>query len=227
MGSVQYIKNLVGDKNVASVAPTSMFGVNKICRCIDFSTVEVIVEYGPGSGVITEVLLKRMPPQAKLIAIETNERFADAVEKKIDDERFTLVRGSAENISQILEGLGIKKADYIISGIPFSLFDVPKKDRIIIGTRESLALTGSFLVYQFLISAGKRKFDIKKKLTQHMKIIRSDYELLAIPPIRIYQAVRSEWRKKTVDDMGDAFGSSEQDSDETVSSEQDSASPVM
>jgi phospholipid N-methyltransferase len=189
MGTLQYVKTLLKDKNVASIAPTSSFGIGKIFRLMDFAKADVIVEYGPGGGCITRPMLKKMKPNARLIVIETNDDFADHLEQSIDDPRLEVVRDSAENIESILAQRGIKEANYILSGIPFSLFDVEKKDRILVATKNALGESGSFIVYQFLLSPGDRKQDIKRKLNQHMHIVNADYEMLCLPPIRIYQAV--------------------------------------
>ena len=78
-----YLKNLVTDRYVASVTPTSRFGVDKVCNKIDFSKSDVIVEYGPGTGVFTTVLLKNMPKDSKLIAIERNQNFCRYLKKHI------------------------------------------------------------------------------------------------------------------------------------------------
>ncbi len=196
MSSLQYFKTLIKDVNVASIAPTSGFGVNKIFKCIDFDRAKLIVEYGPGGGVITKALLKKMRPDAKLVAIETNNDFADLLEGQIDDSRFHLFRDSAEEVLDIVAQVDATVADYVISGIPFSLFEIEKKDRILKATKEVLGDDGSFLVYQFLVSPGTPKHDIKKKLNEHMHIIRSDFEMLCIPPIRIYHAVNGTLAKQ-------------------------------
>lgn len=189
MSSLQYVKTLLKDKNVASIAPTSSFGINKIFKLMNYDTAKVIVEYGPGGGCITRPMLKRMRKDARLLVIETNDQFADHLENSIDDPRLEVIRDSAENIEKILSDRGISHADYILSGIPFSLFSVEKKDRILEGTKHALGDTGSFIVYQFLYSPGDREHDIKRKLNQHMHIVKANFEILCIPPIRIYQAV--------------------------------------
>lgn len=196
MGSLQYVKTLLKDKNVASIAPTSSFGIGKIFRLMDFDSAKVVVEYGPGGGCITRQLLKKMSPDAKLIAVETNDDFADHLESSINDSRLEVVRDTAENIEQILTERSIEVADYILSGIPFSLFDVEKKDTILLGTKKALGDDGSFIVYQFLYSPGNRENDIKHKLNEHMHIANANFEILCIPPIRIYQAVNGVRAKK-------------------------------
>lgn len=196
MGSLQYVKTLLKDKNVASIAPTSSFGIGKIFRLMDFDTAKVIVEYGPGGGCITRELLKKMNDDSKLIVIEANEDFVEYLTNSIDDPRLHVVHDTAENVEQILSDHDVEIADYILSGIPFSLFDVEMKDRILKGTKKALGDRGSFLVYQFLYSPGDREQDIKRKLNEHMHIVKANYEILCLPPIRIYQAVNGVRAKK-------------------------------
>ena len=53
-----YIKEFVKDKNVGAITSTSDHVVKKIIEKIDFIKAEKIVEYGPGNGVITRLLLQ-------------------------------------------------------------------------------------------------------------------------------------------------------------------------
>lgn len=187
--SLDYFKNLISDINVASIAPTSSFGVKRITDQMDFAKAKVFVEYGPGNGVITKPILELMAPDAVFIAIEKNPNFATSLRQEITDPRFKLFEDDAENVLEILEACGVTAADYVFSGIPFSLFDVPKKDRILKATKTALGDEGTFIVYQFLVSAGKRAVDIKHKLNEHMVIVKKEYELRCLPPIRIYSSV--------------------------------------
>jgi phospholipid N-methyltransferase len=188
MNTLTYLKNLARDKNIASVTPTSAFGVKRICRAIDFQRAKVIVEYGPGGGVITKRLLKQMRSDAVLIAVETNKNFCRLLASRIKDPRLHIVNRSAEDVLEILAEQGFEQADYIISGIPFSLFPNSLKDRILRNTGKALGQDGRFFVYQFLVSLSKPETDIKRKLKEHMRIERKDVEMLNVPPLRIYEA---------------------------------------
>ena len=191
-GTIYYLKNIVQDKNIASVTPTSPFGVKRICRKINFDKARVIVEYGPGGGVITKKLLARMHKEAVLIAIEANSDFVRALKKDILDPRFHLFHASAEDVLSVLNQLGFSQADYIISGIPFSLFPMDMKDRILSNTRQALGPSGKFLVYQFFLSLSHGASDIKNKLAEHMQLEKAEFELLNVPPLRIYAAKNSQ-----------------------------------
>jgi phospholipid N-methyltransferase len=188
MGALTYIKNFFGDPNVASVAPTSAAGVARVLDKMQFGPSQVFVEYGPGGGVFTKALLERMTADSKIIAIEQNQNFVNALRKEFSDPRLEIIQGSAENVLPYLEERGLNGADYILSGIPFSLFPVDLKDRILRNTRSALKTDGRFFVYQFLISLSGPKNDISRKLREHLEIVCSEVEMRCIPPLRIYES---------------------------------------
>src|SRR3569833_1933751 len=58
-----------------SIVPSSRFLIRQLLEPVDWSQARVSVEYGPGVGVITSEVLRRMRPDALLIAIETNPAY--------------------------------------------------------------------------------------------------------------------------------------------------------
>jgi phospholipid N-methyltransferase len=60
-----------------------------------------------------------------------------------------VVEGSAEQVDEILRRFGFTRADYIISGIPFSTIPAPVREQILRKTCDVLEPGGAFLVYQF------------------------------------------------------------------------------
>jgi phospholipid N-methyltransferase len=105
---------------LGSIVPSSRFLVRRLLAQIDWSRARVIVEYGPGVGVVTGQILRNMRPDAVLIVIETNPEFVAFLRSAIVDERLKVVEGSADNVVEILRDFGYTGADYIVSGIPFS-----------------------------------------------------------------------------------------------------------
>jgi len=180
MGTFTYLKNLVTDKNIASVTPSSTFTVKKTTRGIDFSKDNVIVEFGPGTGVFPEYLLKNMTTGSKLILIELNTEFADILHG-IQDERVSVYNESAEMVQDILDNEGIITVDYFISGIPFSFLDEDMKDRILSRASKMLAPEGRFLAYQ-------TSSHLKKPLLRHFQNVETTYEWRNIPPMCIFEA---------------------------------------
>jgi len=134
---------------LGSLVPSSRFLVDDVMARVDWQKAKVVVEYGPGVGTITQEVLKRMRPDATLIAIELNPNFLRVLEEEIHDPRFRLVHGSALNVRQVLNELGLPNADYIISGIPFSTMQASLRRNIAREARQALRPDGALVVYQF------------------------------------------------------------------------------
>ncbi|HEX4618293.1 MAG TPA: methyltransferase domain-containing protein [Steroidobacteraceae bacterium] len=134
---------------LGSIVPSSRFLIRELLNPVDWARARVIVEYGPGVGVITAEVLRRMRPDALLIAIEMNPDFVSYLRGALTDTRLRVVEGSAESVEEILGRFGQHQADYIISGIPFSTIPAPLRERILRRTRAALAPGGAFLLYQF------------------------------------------------------------------------------
>jgi len=131
------------------VIPSSRYLVQNLLSHVDWKRARVVVEYGPGIGNMTREILKRMRPDAVLVAIELNPEFADFIRREISDPRLCVVCGSAGEIRKVLQKLELKHADYVISGIPYSTMPEAVRRRILAETRSVLQPQGSFLVYQF------------------------------------------------------------------------------
>ncbi|HTM42800.1 MAG TPA: methyltransferase domain-containing protein [Terriglobales bacterium] len=166
-------------KLLGSVVPSSPFLVRHLLSLIDWRRARIVVEYGPGVGTLTREILKRIGPEATLVAIELNPEFVEFLQNEIQDPRFRLVYGSAADVRTILRQLNLPHADYIISGIPYTL--LPDRTRRVV-TREShcvLHPQGAFLVYQFT-----------RTVLPYVKAIfgdvQQDFKLLNILPAHIY-----------------------------------------
>jgi phospholipid N-methyltransferase len=163
---------------LGSIIPSSRFLIKQLLQPIDWDKARVIVEYGPGVGGITAEILRRMRPDARLIAIEMNPDFVRFLRKTLVDERFQIVEGSAADVREIMQKFGHSKADYIISGIPLGSMPQSVREAILRNTREALAAGGSFLVFQFttrvlpdlyrVFHYVKRKFEPLNILPAHL-----------------------------------------------------------
>ena len=192
INTLLYLRNLLTDIHVASVTPTSRFGVERVCEKIDFSENKLILEYGPGTGNFTSTLLKYMSPHSRLIAIERNQNFWKFLENNFSDPRLTIFNDSAENVLDILKscnGSTELKADYIISGIPFSLLSNKKKMAILNSTHSALKKGGKFLAYQAFFQMPDF---LKTHLEEIFDDVRTQYVMRSLPPLLVLEAVKEE-----------------------------------
>jgi phospholipid N-methyltransferase len=164
---------------LGSIVPSSRFLIRQLLKPVDWSQARVIVEYGPGVGVITAEVLRRMRPDALLIAIETNPDFVSYLRDSIKDERLRVVEGSAESVDEILRRYGQSNASYVISGIPFSTIPAPIRERILLKTCDVLKPGGSFLVYQF-------SSRVLEDLQRIFRYVQRQFEPLNVLPAHLF-----------------------------------------
>ncbi len=190
MSTFLYLKNLVTDGYIASVTPTSKFGVKRVCEKINFPKTKLIVEYGPGTGVFTLNLLKHMPPHSKLVAIERNRNLYRALKKNLTDPRTLIFHDTAENVLEILKSCNGSKesqADYIVSGIPFSLLSKEKKMAVLKNSHSALKPGGKFLAYQAFFQLP---LSLKNPLEELFPAVRARYVLPCLPPLLFLEATK-------------------------------------
>ncbi len=164
---------------LGSLIPSSRFLVNDVLNHVDWDRARVIVEYGPGVGTITQEILKRMRPDAVLLAIELNEDFIAFLREEIVDPRLHAVHASASDVRSVLARLGLLSADYIISGIPYSTMPHALRREVMQESRQVLHPEGALLVYQFTNA-------VLPYLKSSFGSVRQNFQFLNILPARIF-----------------------------------------
>ncbi len=163
--------------------PSSRFVVREVLKQIDWAGARVIVEFGPGLGTFTHDIVRRMRPDAALVALETNDEFCRYLGASLRDPRFHLLHESATEVDVVLKRLGLPLADYVISGIPFKTIPEHLRGEIVRKTHSVLRPEGQFLVYQ--LSGAVRPY-----LEDVFGRVRQDFEFLSIPPGRLFYCAR-------------------------------------
>src|SRR5437762_13758417 len=145
---------------------------------MDFSQPRVIAEYGPGEGVHSREIARRMCPVSHLLLLELDRASARDLERQFaGDRRVRVIHGDAASLPHELKSHRINRCDYILSGIPFSILKIEKKRALLQKTYDALAPGGSFIIYQ-----------VTNELKQHATLFehaQSEYFLQNIPPMFI------------------------------------------
>ena len=152
------IRNL---RLTGSVAPSSRFLSRAIVAKIDPERADVVVELGPGDGVITRFILERLRPDARLLIFEINEVFVEKIRDTFYDARLTVIHDSAENMEEHFQKMDIRNVDYIVSGIPFVMLPETLTKRIMLECRRWLRTGGRFIQFHYsplLINFYRRVF---------------------------------------------------------------------
>ena len=132
-------------KQIASIIPSSKALVERVASKMDFTKARVIAEYGPGEGVHSRVIARRMTSDSHLLLFELDAAFSRALERQFaDDPRVHVIRGDAASLPYELRRRGFAQCDYILSGIPFSILKIEKKRALLRKTYDELKPLGSF-----------------------------------------------------------------------------------
>lgn len=171
-------------KQVGSVIPSSRFLERRVVRAADLAGASTVVELGPGTGGTSRALLSAMRPDARLLVIEINPRFAHLMRRSLRDPRLRVHCGDARELPQILATHHLPAPDAVVSGIPFSTMPRETGLEILRAVRAALAPGGRFVAYQMrdrVETLGRAVFGRP----------RVQVELLNVPPMRIYRWEKS------------------------------------
>ena len=175
-----FISNFIRNpKDTGAVVPSSRFLTKKMMEHIDFKAAENIVELGPGLGAFTKAILEKSKEDAEIFCFEINKKFCSHLRKKFDDSRLHIINKSAEKISSHLKDIGIKKADYVVSGLPFLDFSDSKRRIIINEVKNLIDGKGKFILFQYTTS-------IEKLLKANFSKVERKFVPMNLPPAFIY-----------------------------------------
>ncbi|MGH0798109.1 hypothetical protein S3E15_01509 [Bacillus mycoides] len=185
---------ITNPRNVGAVLPSSKFLAEKMMENINFENAKYIIEYGPGTGVFTEKLLKKRNSNTTLMLVENNREFYLMLKEKFKKEKnLFIVWGSAENIDEYLKNFSIPYADYIVSGLPFASLPQNVSDEILLTTTKILKKDGVFITFQY--TKFKKKF-----LNQFFNTIDEKWEPRNVPPAFVFSC-------STPKNKGEKYGS--------------------
>ena len=170
---VQYITK---PRTVGAVLPSSKYLARKMAQQVDFGKASFIVEYGPGTGVFTDEILKRRKPCTRLLLLERNLDFAEQLARKYENtQNITVINDTAEQVGKYLKMHSIPKVDYILSGLPFASLPSEVSENILKETKQVLCTGGKFITFQYTLFR-------KSIFAKHFNEISITHEIRNIPP---------------------------------------------
>ena len=191
MHSLSFFKTFAkSPTRVGAVWPSSNALGRMMVRDIGIEKANAVVEIGPGTGAVTQVILDAIPETAAFMTIEI-----DAGLHEIFQKRFPEVNAHnecASNIAEILEKENIKELDAVLSGLPWASFGEELQTKLMDAICDVLAPKGVFVTFAYVhgtcLPAAKR---FKKTLEHRFsKVGKSPIVWGNIPPAFVYRCVR-------------------------------------
>ena len=135
-------------RSVGAIVPSSRELAEAMIAPIDFAAARVIVEFGPGTGVMTTAIAKRLGPDTHYVGVEINETFCRTLTLRFPHLHF-FNRG-AQDIKEILAELGVESVDAIVCGLPWASLPIDLQARIMGAIGQVLRPGGIFVTFAYL-----------------------------------------------------------------------------
>ena len=146
--------------------------VNKMLSYTDIGHAKLVVELGGGDGSITQGIIERLSSEGELLVFEINRSFCDSMEKQFPQANIRIICDSAENIDKYLGG---RKADFIVSSLPFIILPKEVTDNILSKSRDSLAPRGKMVIMTY-------SYHLKKLFKRFFTHLEVKFTFRNLPP---------------------------------------------
>lgn len=176
-----FLKQFWKDRQmVGAISPSTRYLGEKMLENIDFTSVQRIVELGPGTGVFTDLIVERLRPDAKLWIFELNDAFHNSLKTRITDERVEVIHDSAEFISKYT---GEEPVDVIVSSLPLMVFPEDLRKKVVSESFTLLKKNGKYVQFQYSLQS-------KKLLESTFKNVSIRFTLKNFPPAFVYTCIK-------------------------------------
>lgn len=173
MSKIHVLKHFLRDPSTTGTLLESSARLSGLITDLaDLSQASVVVELGPGTGVVTKHILHLIPPQAQFLALEINPDFVRATQTRCPGTR--VFHSSATEIPRCLARLGLQACDRIIAGLPWTFLAPEVRNEVLQVASASLAPGGKLVTFSyvhgfFLPSA----VDFRKRLSHHFSTVKA------------------------------------------------------
>lgn len=163
----------------ASVTPSSRFLANAMARWANPNSKHFVLELGPGTGAVTQALIKRGISENKIVCVENNPKMANVLGKRFP--RTHILSGDAREFDQLLQDKfgDLECVDAVISSLPLKNFPASETEKLSDKIHAILRPHGKWVQYSYNLKRehpkGSERFDL----------IKSDVVWFNVPPARL------------------------------------------
>jgi phosphatidylethanolamine/phosphatidyl-N-methylethanolamine N-methyltransferase len=156
---------LANPQRMGSVAPSSPQLAAAMARWLPSDPESFVLELGPGTGAVTEALVKRGLREEKLIAIERNSNLARLLREKFP--RAQIITGDAWHLDDLLRRRRepVESVGAVFSSLPLLNFKLEEAEALAQKIRAVLQPQGNWVQYSYRIhkrrSRGSSTFKLR------------------------------------------------------------------
>ena len=171
---------LVNPQRTGSVAPSSPQLGAAMARWLPRDPESFVLELGPGTGAVTDALLKYGLREDRLIAIEHNPTLARLLQKKFPRAR--IIAGDAWELDTLLADLPqpVSSVGGVISSLPLLNFPKAQADALARKIRAILEPRGRLVQYSYHLIKGRSRG------ADDLRLLGSKIVWWNLPPARVH-----------------------------------------
>ncbi|HET7382663.1 MAG TPA: rRNA adenine N-6-methyltransferase family protein [Pseudolabrys sp.] len=176
---VQFIRSWIEKPlSTGAVMPSSRVLARAMARYVDPQADGPVIELGPGTGPVTEALVKQGIDPARLILVEFNPDFCRLLRARYPAA--TVVQGDAYRLRRLLESYVSEPAAAIVSGLPLVTKPLRTRLRLISDAMTLLATGAPFVQFTYAMLPP-----IPKELSG-VRAEASELIWMNLPPARVW-----------------------------------------
>jgi phosphatidylethanolamine/phosphatidyl-N-methylethanolamine N-methyltransferase len=166
-------------QRTGSVTPSSPQLADAMARWLPSDPESFVLELGPGTGAVTEALLRRGLREDRLVAIEHNPKLAELLREKFP--RSHIITGDAWQLDDLLRDRfePIEKVGAVISSLPLLNFHPKQAEALAEKIRAILEPKGKWVQYSYQISA------LRPRGSSNFRLHASKIVWFNLPPARV------------------------------------------
>jgi phosphatidylethanolamine/phosphatidyl-N-methylethanolamine N-methyltransferase len=152
--------------SMGAVAPSSRRLASVLASVVPTTGRPVVVELGPGTGAVSAVIAERLPAGGRHLAVELDPRMVAYLQATLPG--LEVVQGNAAHLRALLAERSIERADAVICGLPWALFDDATQAELLSGISAAVGPTGAFTTFAYLHGmtlAAARRFRASLRAT--------------------------------------------------------------
>lgn len=173
-----------------AVAPSSRHLARAMVDWIDWSRTERVMEWGPGTGSFTELILESKPATCRYLALEVNSQMCDELRRRFPE--IELCQESVIDVAHVCERECFEEVDCLVSGLPWAAFEPAMQDDFLEAMMCVLRRGGQFTTFAYVhgraLPAGQR---FRRKLRRYFSSVSTSAVVWRnLPPAFIYRCRR-------------------------------------
>lgn len=135
---------------VGAIAPSSARLSARLAQAVSPEPAgkRVVVELGPGTGVVTGHVTARLTRGDRQLAVEVDPRLAAVLRQA--HSTVEVLQGDAVRLADLLRDQGVTRADSVVCGLPWGLFDRATQQRMLEQIATLLVPGGCFSTFAYL-----------------------------------------------------------------------------